>query len=414
MGKISVNGVGKAYRQYSSPWARLAEWIVPGSKQRHNLIWVLKEIEFQVNAGEAVGIAGMNGAGKSTLLKMITGITQPTQGSVEVQGSVAALLELGMGFHPDFTGRQNVIMAGQLLGLTVDEIDTLMPDIESFAEIGAYIDQPVRTYSSGMIMRLAFSVATARRPDILVIDEALSVGDAYFQHKSFERIRQISKEGTTLLIVSHDRNAIQTICDRVILLDGGELVKQGPPEDVMDYYNALMADREYQRIRQEKTAQGVRTISGSGEVSISGVRLLNMKGEVVELVETGEELVLEVKATVNEPVSRLVLGFMIKDRFGQPMYGINTHRVREELTDLTKGEEVEYRFSFDANLGKGNYSIAFSLSQADSHLDKNYEWRDRAVIFHVVNCSKEDFVGCVWLNAKVGIVRHRLQQVVCE
>ncbi|MEI6181414.1 MAG: ATP-binding cassette domain-containing protein, partial [Chloroflexales bacterium] len=180
-----------------------------------------------------VGIVGINGAGKSTLLKMITGTTQPSAGSVHMTGRVAALLELGMGFHPDFTGRQNALMAGQLLGLSTHEIEQLMPEIEAFAEIGEYLDQPVRVYSSGMQMRLAFSVATARRPDILIVDEALSVGDAYFQHKSFERIRAYGKQGTTLLIVSHDKGSIQGICDRAILLDAGRLSMEGAPDAVM-------------------------------------------------------------------------------------------------------------------------------------------------------------------------------------
>ena len=227
MGTVRVEGLGKAYKQYPTRWARLAEWVLPFASTRPALHWVLRDISFRVAPGEAVGIIGINGAGKSTLLKIITGTTQPTTGHVELTGSVAAMLELGMGFHADFTGRQNVFMAGQLLGLGVEEISQLMPEIEAFAEIGEYIDQPVRVYSSGMQMRLAFSVATARRPDILIVDEALSVGDAYFQHKSFDRIRQFRRAGTTLLIVSHDKQAIQSICDRAILLDGGRLAKEG-------------------------------------------------------------------------------------------------------------------------------------------------------------------------------------------
>lgn len=184
MGHIRVTGLAKAYKQYPNRWSRLLEWLVPFSPARHNLHWVLRDVDFEIQPGEAVGIVGVNGAGKSTLLKMITGTAQPTCGQIHLQGRMAALLELGMGFHPDFTGRQNAVMAGQLLGMQVDEINALMPQIESFAEIGEAIDQPVRTYSSGMQMRLAFSVATARRPDILIVDEALSVGDAYFSTRA--------------------------------------------------------------------------------------------------------------------------------------------------------------------------------------------------------------------------------------
>ena len=406
MGHIRVSGLGKAYKQYPNRWSRLLEWLVPFSGTHHHLHWVLQGVDFEIQPGEAVGIVGVNGAGKSTLLKMITGTTQPTCGQIQLQGRVAALLELGMGFHPDFTGRQNVFMAGQLLGMQVEEIEELMAEIESFAEIGDAIDQPVRTYSSGMQMRLAFSVATARRPDILIVDEALSVGDAYFQHKSFDRIRNFRKAGTTLLIVSHDRSAIQSICDTAILLEGGRMAMRGKPEEVMDYYKAMLAQREGQTVRQEMLANGqVQTISGTGEAGILSVRLLDAQGRSVEVAEVGQPMVLEVQAEVREDIERLILGFMIKDRLGQAIYGINTHRLDKAITDLTAGERVTFRFAFDMRLGKGNYSIALSLSRLDSHLDRNFEWRDYGLVFHVINNRQEDFVGCSWLEAQTTITR---------
>ena len=406
MGHIRVSGLGKAYKQYPNRWSRLLEWLVPFSGTHHHLHWVLQGVDFEIQPGEAVGIVGVNGAGKSTLLKMITGTTQPTCGQIQLQGRVAALLELGMGFHPDFTGRQNVFMAGQLLGMQVEEIEELMAEIESVAEIGDAIDQPVRTYSSGMQMRLAFSVATARRPDILIVDEALSVGDAYFQHKSFDRIRNFRKAGTTLLIVSHDRSAIQSICDTAILLEGGRMAMRGKPEEVMDYYNAMLAQREGQTVRQEMLANGqVQTISGTGEAGILSVRLLDAQGRSVEVAEVGQPMVLEVQAEVREDIERLILGFMIKDRLGQAIYGINTHRLDKAITDLTAGERVTFRFAFDMRLGKGNYSIALSLSRLDSHLDRNFEWRDYGLVFHVINNRQEDFVGCSWLEAQTTITR---------
>ncbi|KAF1066228.1 MAG: Teichoic acids export ATP-binding protein TagH [Pseudomonas citronellolis] len=406
MGRLCVEGLGKAYKVYPTRWSRLAEWLWPLGGPRHRLHWVQQDVSFSVEPGEAIGLVGANGAGKSTLLKMITGTVQPTTGSIRKEGRVAALLELGMGFHPDFTGRQNVFMAGQLLGLSVEEIQTLMPEIERFAEIGEAIEQPVRTYSSGMQMRLAFSVATARRPDILIVDEALSVGDAYFQHKSFERIRSFRRAGTTLLIVSHDRSAIQSICDRALLLHGGRLAMEGKPEAVMDYYNALLAERERDSVRQEHLADGrVRTISGSGEAVIADARLVDAQGQVLDIVAVGQPVSLEVDVRVHQPVERLVLGFMIKDRFGQPIYGINTHRIEQPIEDAQVGELIRFRFAFDMRLGKGNYSVAFSLSRLDSHLDRNYEWRDHGLVFQVMNLRQEDFVGCVWLDAKVSIQR---------
>ncbi|AFY18731.1 ABC transporter ATP-binding protein [Pseudomonas sp. UW4] len=412
MGQIRVSGLGKAYKQYPNRWSRLFEWLVPFSRNRHHLHWVLQGVDFEIQPGEAVGIVGVNGAGKSTLLKMITGTTQPSCGDIQLQGRVAALLELGMGFHPDFTGRQNTFMAGQLLGMQVEEIEALMPEIESFAEIGEAIDHPVRTYSSGMQMRLAFSVATARRPDILIVDEALSVGDAYFQHKSFDRIRNFRKAGTTLLIVSHDRSAIQSICDTAILLENGRMAMRGKPEEVMDYYNAMLAQREGQTVRQEMLANGqVQTISGTGEAGILSVRLLDPKGRSVEVAEVGQAMVLEVQVEVRQDIERLILGFMIKDRLGQPMYGINTHRVDKALTDLSAGERITYRFAFDMRLGKGNYSVALSLSRLDSHLDRNFEWRDYGLVFHVINNRQEDFVGCSWLEAQTSVTRSSENQV---
>jgi len=404
MGTINIRNLGKAYVRYPSRWARLREWLLPNKPyERH---WVLRGIDLDIEAGEAIGIVGANGAGKSTLLKMVTGTTLPTEGSIDIRGHVAALLELGMGFHPEFTGRQNVFMAGQLLGLHIDEITRLMPFIEDFAEIGDAIDQPVRTYSSGMQVRLAFSVATAHKPDVLIVDEALSVGDAYFQHKSFDRIRQLRAAGTTLLIVTHDRYAVQTICDRAVLLAEGGVAMQGDPETVLDYYNALIARKEGTLIRQNELDDGsIQTVSGTGEASIVEVRLLSAEGDQINVVEVATPVLLEVRVRVDVAIDRLVLGYLIKDRFGQSINGINTHRLDRAIEDLVAGDEVVFRFGFAMNLGKGNYSIAFSLSREDSHVDKNYEWRDRGLIFQVVNSQRENFVGCAWLESHLEIER---------
>lgn len=406
MGTISVSNLGKAYKQYPTRWSRLAEWITPGHRPRHSLKWVLQGISFTVNPGEAVGIIGINGAGKSTLLKMITGTTQPTTGEVRMAGRVAALLELGMGFHPDFTGRQNAFMAGQLLGYSVDEIARLMPEIEAFAEIGDYIDQPVRVYSSGMQVRLAFSVATAIRPDILIIDEALSVGDAYFQHKSFERIREFRKQGTTLLIVSHDKQAIQSICDRAILLNAGRLAMEGEPEAVMDYYNALLAGHQNQTVKQEATADGkVQTISGTGEAVVTDIALLDANGQRVEMVDVGQSVTLQIQVRTHAPIGRLVLGYGIKDRLGQVIYGTNTDLKKQVLNDVPADSSIRFDIAFPANLGPGTYSVQTALVSTDTHLVNNYEWRDLALLFNVVNINKPHFAGVAWLDPNIEITR---------
>jgi len=402
MGTITVTNLGKAYKRYPGKWARVREWLT--GKSSHDKVWVLQDISFQVAAGEAVGIVGVNGAGKSTLLKIITGTTQPTTGRVQVAGRVAALLELGMGFHPDFTGRQNAFMAGQLLGLSVDEIAACMPEIEAFAEIGDYIDQPVRVYSSGMQMRLAFSVATARRPDVLIVDEALSVGDSYFQHKSIGRIREFRKLGTTLLIVSHDKQAIQSICDRAILLNAGKLAMQGEPEAVMDFYNALLSETHNQYIRQVVLQDGkTQTISGNGDAEISAVGLFDELDRAVEVVDVGQVLKLKIVVRANRNLARLVLGYGVRDRLGQNMFGTNTDMTDQPLYGLAAGSEVTYHITFPANFGIGGYSVQVAIVADGSRLDNKYEWRDRALMFHVVNMTKHEFVGCLWIDQKTHI-----------
>ena len=406
MGAITVSNLGKAYKQYPTRSSRLREWLLPFMGEQHSLKWILQDISFQIAPGEAVGLIGINGAGKSTLLKLITGTTQPTTGAVHMEGSVAALLELGMGFHPDFTGRQNVYMAGQLLGMSVEDITRLMPQIEAFAEIGDYIDQPVRVYSSGMQMRVAFSVATARRPDILIVDEALSVGDTYFQHKSFDRIRQFRSQGTTLLIVSHDKQAIQSVCDRAILLDGGRMSRSGPPEEIMDYYNALIAERENANVQQAKLEDGkVQTISGTGEARVAEIALFDESGAQAEVVDVGAQCTLRIKVKAHAAIPRMVLGYMIKDRLGQPMYGTNTHLKDMPMELVAAGEELVYSFRFPMNLGPGTYSVATAIVSTETHLVNNYEWRDLALVFTVMNMRRPHFEGSAWLDPKIEIER---------
>ncbi len=406
MSAVVVSHLGKAYRQYSGRWARLAEWVLPGSKPRHRLNWVLQDVSFDVEPGEAIGIVGINGAGKSTLLKLIVGTTQPTTGSVEVQGNVAALLELGMGFHPDFTGRQNVWMAGQLLGFSIEEIGRLMPEIEAFAEIGAYIDQPVRVYSSGMQMRLAFAVASARRPDVLIVDEALSVGDAYFQHKSFQRIREFRALGTTLLIVSHDRQAIQTICDRAILLNAGAVEMIGEPEVVLDHYTAMLAVRQKgNRIvhRRDHRSAKTATVSGTGEARVVRFAMYDSAGDESDSFEVGETVTLEAHVEVTAPIPRLVLGFMIKDRLGNPVYGTNTYYTQNVLHDVKPGDKFSYRFKFALNIGVGNFAISTALVSSDTHHENNYDTNEIALVIETVNSHHVLFIGTAWLDAEVSV-----------
>lgn len=381
----------------------------PRGKPRHQLHWVLRDINFTVQPGEAVGIIGVNGAGKSTLLKIITGTTQPTTGSVQITGRVAALLELGMGFHPDFTGRQNVFMAGQLLGCSAEEIARLMPEIEAFAEIGEYIDQPIRVYSSGMQMRLAFSVATCVRPDILIVDEALSVGDTYFQHKSFDRIRRFRDAGTTLLFVSHSPGAIKTLCKRAILLDGGLLVKDDMPDNTLDYYNAMIArQQENQKILQEETTSGrKKTRSGNGRASITAVELLS-DGKPVRAIQTGESATFRVHVQTNDSLEELTVGILIRDRLGNDVFGTNTFHHGLTLKGMSAAESFYVDFCFPGLfLGYGSYSVTAALHTKDVHVVNNYDWWDRALVFQCIPDSAPLFTGVCNLPVRIQMTRNK-------
>jgi lipopolysaccharide transport system ATP-binding protein len=402
---LRVEKVGKAYREYSSEWSRFAHWFGFKGRSRSEK-WVLRDISFSVTEGEAIGIVGENGAGKSTLLKIITGTSRASEGAVTHFGRIAAILELGMGFNPDLTGRQNVYHSAGLMGFSRQDVDGVIAGIEDFAEIGAYFDEPVRTYSSGMAMRVAFSTATAFRPEVLIVDEALSVGDTYFQHKSFARIRAFQQAGTTLLIVSHDKTAVQALCTRAILLEHGRVIRDGEPEAIMDYYNALIADKENNKIRTEVKADGrIQTISGSGEAQVTGIALYNEAGDPVELVTVGQPLRLRVKVSAKAEVPQLVLGYMIKDRTGQQVYGTNTFHTKQVVSDVKCDESIEFLVDFSANLGPGHYSISTALVSSDTHLVNNYEWRDLALTFSVTNMDKPVFVGMAWIPPSIQVVR---------
>src|ERR1700760_4563840 len=241
---LRVEGVSKQYRIYRRPGDRLTESLTRGRLKRHREFWALRGVSFEVESGTTTGVIGPNGCGKSTLLQIIAGTLEPTEGSVRREGRVAALLELGAGFDPEGTGVENVFMNAALMGLSRRETERLFPEIERFAEIGPFIYQPVKTYSSGMFVRLAFAVASNVEPDILVIDEALAVGDAVFQHRCLRRIKEIQERGATVLFVSHDAAAVRALCSRAILLSAGRVINDGPPSDVLNHYQKTVMERE--------------------------------------------------------------------------------------------------------------------------------------------------------------------------
>lgn len=386
MGTINVAGLGKAYKQYPTRWSRLVEWFFPFAGIKHNLKWVLREINFHISPGEAVGILGVNGAGKSTLLKLITGTAQATTGSVSTRGRVAALLELGMGFHPDFTGRQNVLMAGQLIGLSADEIASLMPEIEAFAEIGDYIDSPVRVYSSGMQMRLAFSVATCVRPDILIVDEALAVGDVFFQQKCFERISGFTSSGTTLLFVSHSTGTVLNICSRAILLKQGAVAYDGLPKDAIDLYQADLLLRldsapEQIKIKTDPVAEVCddaqpvnisfatvdEVLGKSGSITTDAahclaVRFVGSDGKDVNTVLADQPVTLQISYGINRSISDPHVGFKIRNRFGIVLFETNTYCMGQSLGAVNAKTTLSVQFEFSLNLFPDDYTITVGLA----------------------------------------------------
>lgn len=432
MGSIRVQGLGKAYRQYPTRWSRLAEWLSPFNRPRHHLKWVLQDLNFEISPGEAVGIMGVNGAGKSTLLKIITGTTHATTGNVQIQGRVAALLELGMGFHPDFTGRQNAVMGGQLLGYSLSEINELMPHIESFAEIGEYIDEPVRKYSSGMQVRLAFAVATATRPDVLIVDEALSVGDARFQAKCYQRVASFTKEGTTLLLVSHSADDVVKHCQRAILIKNGRIEMDGSSRDVTNLY----LDELFGKARRERpVVEPAKSLeSATDELSMDdeqsdlfaqrpgyrkeeyrwgdgGAQILDYRiaaaGEVYpSRIDSGCATDFHVKVLFHEDYDSVVAGFLVKTLEGLFLYGTNSYLAGGEgqWVSARAGEVKVFRFSMPLRLNAGDYLVSFGISSGDPRqelvpLDRRYD----AVLLKV-GCEKP-FWGIADLNSSFEVVR---------
>jgi len=417
MSSVIISNLGKAYKQYSSRWARLWEWLDPRGKSRHNLHWVLQDINLTVEPGEAVGIIGVNGAGKSTLLKMITGTTKPTTGSVGLGGRVAALLELGMGFHPDFTGRQNVFMAGQLLGHKLDELETLMPEIEAFADIGDYIDQPVRTYSSGMQVRLAFAVATAVRPDVLIVDEALAVGDAAFQRKCHRRIESFIEKGTSLLFVSHDIEGVKKLCSKALYLDRGGVVAFGEVKPVCDQYeNMLFSGNRGSRSDPSAGAADSGDVSGddtiidptllhtaeanygNGLAQIDRVWIENAEGQEANVLTSGELFSVCYTVTIQEDARRPVVAMLIKTLEGIALYGTDSASLAQPMPAVPFGKKLSVRFRMRCDLAEGVYFLNCGIRDG---LDAGifYHRRVDVVMFKVRKLNDIGQAGLINLNA---------------
>ena len=408
---MNIENISKMFRVYSRRTDRLREWFSLSPKKLHQEFWALKDINFIVPKGVVFGIIGMNGAGKSTLLKILTGTTSPTSGKIKMEGRVAALLELGTGFHSELTGRENVLINGKLLGLTDQEIASRVDDIAAFSELGDFFDKPVRTYSSGMYVRLAFSLASSIDPDILIIDEALSVGDAYFQQKCLKKIRQFKERGVTILFVSHDAGVVKALCDRVALMDQGRILNIGDPQDLLEHYNALLAKKdksaaEYVIARGARDAFGrEQTISGNQQAEISKVSFLNDKEHKVEAFVAGDFCHIDVNVVFHKEIKQPTVGIMIRDRLGTDIFGTNTANLAIDTGSFQKGDRVCFRFSGKMNLGPGDYTVTAAVHSSFTHIDECYQWIDRILTFKVLPRADFQFLGVSLIEPSLQIIR---------
>lgn len=426
---LRVERVSKQYRIYDHPGDRLKESLTRGRWKWHHDFWALRDVSFEVEAGTTTGIVGPNGSGKSTLLQIITGTLEPTHGDVWYEGRIAALLELGAGFNLEFTGIENVFMNAALMGLSRKETQQLLPEIERFAEIGAFIHQPVKTYSSGMYVRLAFATAVATEPQILIIDEALSVGDAVFQHRCLRRIMEMQEKGTTILFVSHDPSAVRALCSRVILLNGGRMEAEGKTSYVLNRYQALIMEREEaynaaQPVRATTESEGEPAPDsaelsalarrspdlrynfrhGDGRAEILYVEVLNAARETADLIESGDPLTIGLRVRMHRDIVRPVFGVLVRDRHGVHAYGVNTEQKGLRFDQIERGEILEVTFSFDCWLGTDLYSVSVAVHSEDG---ASYDWLDGVHFFRVA--SPIPLEGIANLNATVG--SRRLGQV---
>ncbi|OYD91098.1 ABC transporter ATP-binding protein [Nostoc sp. 'Peltigera membranacea cyanobiont' 210A] len=383
---ISLKNVSKCFKRYARPVDRLKEILVPGKSYAQEF-WALRDVSFDVNKAETMGIIGRNGAGKSTLLQMICGTLTPTNGEVQVNGRVAALLELGAGFNPEFTGRENVYMNGAIMGLSRQDVDERFDKVAAFADIGDFIEQPVKSYSSGMYVRLAFASAIHVDPDILIVDEALSVGDMFFQAKCMTRMKQMMDTGVTVLFVSHDVGAVKSLCRQAILLSHGELITSGSANQVVEKYFSMKVESEQVILKQDKLKNDsidsellVQSDEHSfvnnldflkraafqriqnGKASFINVQILNEEGKKISNLDYGQNLILRMHIEIYEDIEELVFGYHIRDKNGADIVYSDSEIEDKTLKSVKQGERYIIDWKFKATLIQGIYNISCVLS----------------------------------------------------
>lgn len=389
---ISARHVSKMYRIYPAPQARLWEMLAMGGRTLHREFWALRDVSFDVERGQILGLIGPNGSGKSTLLEILTGILEPTSGRVRSTGRIAALLELGAGFNPEFTGRENVFMNGEIMGLSRAETERDFPKIAAFAEIGDFMDQPVKTYSSGMLVRLAFSAAIHVDPEILVVDEALSVGDAIFSNRCVRKFQELKDRGITVVLVSHDLGLVKLLSDRAILLSQGQMLAEGDPNDVINKYIGMVLERQ----KAEPTptpapapAEFAPTVPleysfrhGDGRAEVVEAELLNDSGQPVRVVRSGEQVRVRVMARFAEAHDAPMVGMMIRNRIGMDVFGTNTKLEEMSLGPAAAGEVLEVNFAFQCWLAPQEYTITVATQSLDG---SSHDWLDDVLVFQVLD-----------------------------
>lgn len=408
MSAIAVQNLTKIYRLYASPRDRLKEVLSLNRRSYHRDFYALNDISFTVEKGETIGIIGQNGSGKSTLLQIVCGVLQPSAGGVMVNGRVSALLELGAGFNPEFTGRDNVYMNGALLGITRDEMERRLPEIESFADIGEFIDQPVKTYSSGMFVRLAFAAAVHVDPDILIVDEALAVGDVLFQAKCFAKFRQFQKAGRTIAFVTHALDLVTTYCSRAILMDRGVLVDAGTPKTIVDTYSRIMTSRANAAVRPDREKEhasapaavpaftetewdGMFRINpnedryGERRAEIIEAGIFTLSHEPAQIVERNREYLVKVKVRHNEKMPGAVVAWSIKDPKGVVLCGTNTMFENVELGEMEEGDTVVVTFRQPIRVNAGEYLLCLGCATVDEKGTVTHDRRWDYMPFQVIS-----------------------------
>ncbi len=424
---IEFSRVSKSYSIYSSPRDRLKELATLNSRRFHTDYWALRDVSFEVKRGETFCVIGENGSGKSTLLQICAGIMQPTEGEAQIQGRVAALLELGSGFNPEFSGRDNVYLNGAILGLSSKEMERRFAEIEAFAEIGDFIDQPVKTYSSGMVVRLAFGVAIHVDPEILLVDEALAVGDIYFRQRCMRKVHELRAKGVTIVFVSHATGDIKALGDRALWLEKGRVKELGRTDLVVSKYLAAMQEKDQRYLSREishadrgaylgpeEIVEEIPNIDhrfGDGKAEILGIAVLDRTGGKLAALEPGGNIVVRISVRAKANLDRPIVGFMFRNHLGVDFAGTNTAREGTDLPPLLIGEVATIDFHIDL---PALYASTFSFSPAIANGTLEHyttcDWIDNAVVLPM-DKSPEPIYGqfhfpcTVHVNARLGAKR---------